>query len=279
MRPEPRSTAYWRRESTRRSLLALAAAILWIGGGCKLPDTAPAAESSGAAPAAVHAEAKHWSYVGETGPLHWGELDPEYALCTKGREQSPVDIRDPRRRRSLHALEFQYAPTKAVVVNNGHTIQANLEPGNRLVAENKRFELLQFHFHAPSEHSILGDSAPLEIHLVHKAADGELAVVGLMANDGEANAVLKDFMVMMPAKPGEGEKEISVDLAALVPDSPNYYTYRGSLTTPPCTEGVRWFVMKEPVSVSAEQVAALKKIVGDNARPIQPLYDRFVEEY
>jgi len=222
----------------------------------------------------------HWGYTGETGPEHWGDLSPDYAACKEGRSQSPVDLTgmvDV----ELPAIEFAYGPVPLEVLNNGHTIQANYASGSRISVAGKTYDLLQFHFHSPSENTINGKSFPLEAHLVHKAADGQLAVIGVMFEEGAGNAVLEKVWKVMPAKEGSVERaaDESVSVMELLPASKDYYAFDGSLTTPPCTEGVKWMVLKQPVSVSAEQVQHfLHTLHGSNNRPVQPLHGRVVSE-
>jgi carbonic anhydrase len=159
------------------------------------------------------------------------------------------------------------------VINNGHTIQVNLEPESSIDVGGKKFELAQFHFHTPSEHAFDGDRAAMEVHFVHKTAEGKLGVVGILMDEkGAANAALEPVFAAM-AKPGP----VAVDLPAILPRKHGYYAYEGSLTTPPCSEGVQWMVLKERLHVSPRQVKEFKKLFQANARPIQDLHDRVVE--
>ncbi|ETB81847.1 carbonic anhydrase, partial [Salmonella enterica subsp. enterica serovar Cerro str. CFSAN001690] len=201
----------------------------------------------------------HWEYSGEAGPAKWASLTPEYGQCA-GSNQSPVNLTGMVEAK-LAPLQFHYQTGGKTLVNNGHTIQVNYAPGSTLELDGMRFELKQFHFHAPSENLIEGKSYPLEGHLVHANDRGELAVVAVMFEPGRANAALSLAWQVLPAKAGEshGLKE-PVSAEQLLPAKRDYYRFSGSLTTPPCSEGVRWLVMKEPVQVSQAQIDAFKAV-------------------
>jgi carbonic anhydrase len=232
--------------------------------------------ASHAALAESHA---HWSYEGKTDAGHWAELDEGYATCKLGKNQSPINIETRRARRAdLKPIEFSYAQGAAEVVNNGHTIQVNVPNGGNISIDGKPYQLLQFHFHTPSEEKIDGKAYPLVAHMVHKNAEGKLAVVAVLFKQGAENRSLKPVFAAMPA--AEGEKAAlgnGFDPAALLPASRGYYAFTGSLTTPPCSEEVTWRVLKTPVEVSSSQLAAFRKLYPMNARPVQPLNDRSVE--
>ncbi len=233
-----------------------------------------------AAQASDHGHGVHWSYEGAGAPAHWGDLKSEYALCKGGKSQSPIDISGAQSG-DLEAISFDYAnATAEEMVNNGHTIKVSFEPGSSMSINGKQYNLLQFHFHSPSEHTIDGQAADMVAHLVHKADDGQLGVVGVMLNKGEANAVLAPLWEQMPKHKGdevyfEGD-EAKVDLSGFLPENAAYYNYSGSLTTPPCSEGVNWLVLQNPVSVSAEQVAAFTTLFAKSTRPVQPLNGRTI---
>lgn len=211
----------------------------------------------------AHAAHAHWSY-GEAA--QWGHLSPEYATCAAGANQSPIDLAGGVEAK-LPALEFAYGGKVTAAVNNGHALQLLADGENALVSDGKRYRFLQAHFHTPSEHTLGGKQFPAEIHFVHKSADGELAVVGVFFTEGKANAEYAKAVV--------GEQ---APLRALVGDG-GYFLYRGSLTTPPCSEGVRWHVMKAPLELSGEQMARLKSLFKEGtARPVQPLNGRFLLE-
>ncbi len=219
----------------------------------------------------------HWSYEGETGPEKWGELSTDFEACKIGENQSPIDITGASAA-DLPALQLNYNPTNYEIVNNGHTIQVNLKDAGKLVIGEDSYSLLQFHFHHPSEEAVDGERFPLVAHFVHKADDGELAVIGLLFSEGDKNALLSSVFANMPGEAkatvdGEGTLNPSEILGSEL----GYYTFTGSLTTPPCSEGVRWIVLKSPTTVGGEQLAAFKKLFPMNARPIQPLNDREIK--
>jgi carbonic anhydrase len=234
------------------------------------------------APAHAESEAPHggghWGYTGEAGPAHWGEMSEAYETCAAGRSQSPIDIG-----RAGHAdsapPRMQYGPTPLKIVNNGHTIQVNYGAGSTLVTDGKTYKLAQFHFHSPSEHHVDGKPRAMEAHLVHQADDGSLAVVGLLLQEGGANPFLEKIWPSIPTEVGH-EVEVPntmVNAADLVPARPGFFHYSGSLTTPPCSEGVRWFVIDEPGTVSEAQVKRFLGVIHENARPVQPLNGRVIE--
>ena len=221
--------------------------------------------------------APHWSYAGKSGPTHWAELESEFSSCKLGKTQSPIDIHAAKAS-ALAPIAFQYTPGAAEIVNNGHTVQVNLSGGGDIKLASGDYKLLQFHFHTPSEEAINGKHYPLVAHLVHKSASGELAVVAVLFKRGKENATLKRVFAELPAAAGEQHAlEQNMDLTALLPTNHAYYGFMGSLTTPPCSEGVHWQVLKQPVEVSARQLAAFKKLYAMNARPIQPLNGRSID--
>lgn len=223
----------------------------------------------------VH-ESVHWSYSGESGPDHWGELSQEFQTCEIGRNQSPIDVVNPVEA-ALAPIEIHYDGRTKEILNNGHTIQINVEPGSWLSADGARFDLAQFHFHSPSEHRVRGASFPFEVHFVHRNQAGELAVVGVVFREGAPDTQLASIWSALPAAESPATPvAVVVRELALMPDDLSYFQYNGSLTTPPCTEGVRWYVVQAVKSASPEQVAAFVKVVGTNARPPQPLNARHV---
>lgn len=217
-----------------------------------------------------------WGYEGNEGPSFWGDLSPEFALCAEGRAQSPIDINGAVET-ELVDIEFRYNESANRIANNGHTIQVNVDGGSHIVYNGIRYDLLQFHFHAPSEHTVDGEAAPMEIHFVHKDRNSNnLAVVGiLLTEDERENAAYAAVFDHMPAQ--VGAPEIAGDpiaLAELLPEKQGFYTYQGSLTTPPCSEVARWLLLDTPVELSAEQIAAYRALYDSNARPVQPLGKR-----
>ena len=216
----------------------------------------------------------HWGYEGEHGPEHWGSLDPGFAVCSNGREQSPIDLTGAERG-ALSEIVFEYGPSPISILNNGHTIQVDYQAGSGLVLDGARYGLVQFHFHHRSEHTVDGADFPLEMHLVHADADGALAVVGVLVEEGGANEALAPVFRQMPGEAGPAAMvEGTVDAAALLPGRRTTWRYAGSLTTPPCSEGVSWLVMTEPVTASRGQIEAFKALFPVNNRPVQPLNGR-----
>ncbi len=221
-----------------------------------------------------------WSYQGSTGPAHWGSEDPAYATCGIGQRQSPIDI-EQAERADLPALEFGYRPIPLVVTDTGFTMQVNVPPGSGGITVGKdHYELVQLHLHRPSEEKIRGQRYELVVHLVHKSADGKLAVVAVLFSRGKGNPVLKQVLENMPA-PGEKQKAVpgvTLDLAQLLPAARGYYTFEGSLSIPPCTEGVRWFVLKRVMQAKSGQILLFATRYPDNARPTQPTNGRKIEQ-
>lgn len=213
---------------------------------------------------------KHWGYTGETGPERWSTMKPEFSSCA-GKNQSPINVTGTIEA-DMAPVAFHYKAGGHEVVNNGHAIQVNVEAGSTIAVDGIQFDLKQFHFHSPSENRINGKSFPLEAHLVHADKDGNLAVVAVVFDEGKANPVVGTAWSQMPKEEG-GKNALPSKLSAsgLLPGSRDYYRYNGSLTTPPCTEGVRWIVMKKPMTVSKEQLLAFTSTLGfANNRPLQP---------
>jgi len=228
------------------------------------------------APLAQHA-GPHWSYQGGNGPDHWGALDKMFEACQVGHAQSPIDIRSPKPA-DLPTIQFAYQPTPLHIVNNGHTIQVNYAPGSFITVGDKRYQLKQFHFHHPSEERIDGKGFAMVAHLVHASDDGKLAVVAVLLDPGTANQAIATLWQHLPAHEGPELKldDVKFDVTGLLPQNRAYYTFAGSLTTPPCTEGISWFVLKTPAGLSQDQADAFGKIYPRDARPVQPLYGRAV---
>ena len=222
-----------------------------------------------------HTEKTHWGYAAENGPNVWGQLSPEYGLCSVGIHQSPIDLVNPTPA-ELPPITFNYRPTPLNIHNTGHTIQVAYQDGSWIEVDGTKYHLLQFHFHAPSEHTVTGNPYEMEMHLVHKSADGTLAVIGAFIKSGSVNAAFDTFWHRMPPVSGESVQDNSVLLNAfdLLPSTKYTYRYEGSLTTPPCSEGVKWFVLTTPVEMSHSQIAAFKAILYGNNRPVQPLNER-----
>lgn len=224
--------------------------------------------------AATACSSAHWGYTGAHGPEHWGDT---YAMC-RGTAQSPVDIRQTKTVAGGVPIAFDYRDSRLSVVNNGHTIQVDYDPGSAITVGGTRYELLQFHFHRPGEERVQGRAYPLSAHLVHRAADGTLAVVGVIFDEGAPQPMIDKIWAHLPMRAGQQRtvSNVRINAASLLPPDRSYYAYMGSLTTPPCSEGVRWHVLRTPVSVSAAQLRIFPFAM--NARPVQPLNDRVVEE-
>ena len=222
--------------------------------------------------------AAHWSYEGRGGPESWGQMKPEFAKCSSGSRQSPIDIRDGIKV-SLDAVQFDYKPSAFRVIDNGHTVQVNIAAGNSIEVMGRRYELLQFHFHRPSEERIDGKQFDMVAHLVHKDLEGRLAVVAVLLERGSAQPIVQSVWNNLPLERGdEVAAKLPLDMGALLPTERSYFTYMGSLTTPPCSEGVLWMVMKNPVQVSTEQIGIFSRLYPMNARPIQSASGRLIKE-
>lgn len=219
---------------------------------------------------------RNWTYGGDEGPAHWGELSPDNRPCNAGLQQSPIDLSS-----ALSATVDVPHPTwiparGGMVINTGKTIQVDVSNAGGITLDGIDYTLKQFHFHHPSEHTIDGKQVPLELHLVHAGKDGSLAVVGVLFTEGAANEALNDIWATVPGKEGKAAVAFQIDVSKLVPPSPEAFRYEGSLTTPPCSETVHWTVMAQPQTASPAQIAAFTQLFPWNARPVQPLNRRFV---
>jgi carbonic anhydrase len=211
-------------------------------------------------------------------PANWGGLEPRFRVCELGVEQSPIDLKGATRA-ELGQVRPYFQPMRMRVLNNGHTVQVNAEPGSYSEIAGSRYELLQFHFHHPSEHTLNGETFPLEVHFVHRGEQGQLAVLGVFFRQGNTNLELAKVFDSMPAdETPERETGVTLDPERLLPPSRAYYRYMGSLTTPPCSQNVLWTVFRDPIEASREQVQQFSQIFPLNARPIQPLNARFLLE-
>jgi len=214
-------------------------------------------------------------------------LAPSFGICSTGLEQSPIDIPNTSDPSPFGTVRLAYRETRLNVVNTGRTLQVNCDSGSALLLDGASYELLQFHFHTPSEHLLSGQAYPMEVHFVHCATAGDLAVLGVMLFGGDesnpmafepdaSNSLLEMLLALMPASPGQSSSPEASKMAQLLPGGKRYFTYMGSLTTPPCDEGVRWLVLAQPVVVGGTQVDRFKAVFGANARPLQPLNGRQV---
>ena len=223
-----------------------------------------------------------WSYTGDTGPDAWGELDESYASCVNGSEQSPINIEfsQVETQKTIENVETQYEPATFSMINNGHTIQVNsTTENNKMLLDETEYQLVQYHFHTPSEHQFNGKQYAMELHLVHQNDAGELAVLGLMIQEGTANEQLQSVWEAMPKEKTEEEIAVSgdINLQELLPEDQSFLYYNGSLTTPPCTEEVKWVIYEQPIEMSKEQIEAFQQIFPHhNHRPVQPLNEREV---
>ena len=226
---------------------------------------------------AQDAHPKHWGYTGEVGPEHWQQFGSDFGACGDGKNQSPVDLRN-FIDAQLPPIAFNYSAGGNQVVNNGHAIQVDYAPGSSIQVDGTEFTLKQFHFHAPSENHIDGKSFPMEAHFVHSDAKGNLAVVALMFEEGASNKVLEQVWPHVP-KDEDGQAPLAPAVAAadLIGTERDYYRYDGSLTTPPCSEGVRWFVLKRPATATGAQMKVVTDTLGQaNNRPVQPVNARAI---
>ena len=233
-----------------------------------------------AAAAGYGADAEHWSYSGPTGPAKWNTLEKGFAQCKLGQVQSPIDIPDEKARKGdLSPLLFNYKPSPLKIIDNGHTIQVNYAPGSVLSWEGKRYELVQFHFHKPGEEKIDGKGHEMDAHLVHQGPNGKLVVLAIQLDAGKENRLIRALWDNLPKEKGKENvvEAVKINALDLLPDNKGYYLYAGSLTTPPCSEDVTWFVLKTPVQVSPDQLARFARFYPMNARPVQPLNDRDIQ--
>jgi carbonic anhydrase len=220
----------------------------------------------------------HWSYEGKEGPIHWGDISEEFKTCKLGKSQSPLDIETKLvKKSSLGAIKTNYKASAAELVNNGHTIQVNLKDGGSADLGGKEYKILQFHFHTPSEEKVDGKAYPINAHLVHKSADGKLGVIGVFFKEGKENTALKDIFSNLPKTESKASLSKNFNAADLLPQSTAYYSYTGSLTTPPCSEDVSFFILKNPIELSSNQLASFKQVFKMNARPVQPLNGRVIQ--
>ncbi len=241
--------------------------------------SAMAGAQTSAAPTAA-GDTTFWNYQGKTGPLGWDKLNPAFEACSKGHEQSPIDIRGAHLNKELKPIEFHYIGGPVTLENNGHTVVVHVDPGSYMVANGVRYNLIEFDFHHPSEEAIKGKFADMSIHLLHRSADGKLAVVAvrLIEDRGQGSAALATLWQHLPQKVGTIDKITDMfNPGGLLPDDRGYWTYTGSLTTPPCTEGVEWFVFEQELTVSRQQWQAFANLYKVNTRELQDPHGRRIE--
>jgi carbonic anhydrase len=228
-----------------------------------------------------HGGEVHWSYADENGPQAWGKLKPDFNICALGKRQSPINIEESYTLQGpAEPLLFHYQPSSGSVVNNGHTIQVDLYGDNTLTVRDSTYKLVQFHFHHPSEEQINYRGFAMVAHLVHKNAEGQLAVVAVLLDPGVANTLIHKVWTYMPLDTGDRVRMPTglIDMNELLPKDQRYYQFMGSLTTPPCTEGVLWLVLKQPTPVSREQIKLFSQLFPHNARPVQAVNGRPVRD-
>jgi len=228
----------------------------------------------------------HWGYEGAEGPSKWGTLSQKWTICGEGHSQSPIDI-EKTVKADLPALSAEFKPATmqiihhehmADVINTGHSIQVNYTGGDSLKIGDEQFKLIQYHFHSPSEHTVAGKHYALEMHLVHKSDDGKLAVAGVFIEEGRHNAAFDPILSNLPKSKSEEHhlEQMKVDVDDLLPTKSTTYRYDGSLTTPPCSEGVKWIILTTPIQLSADQIGTFRSVIDGNSRPVQQLYGRSV---
>lgn len=222
--------------------------------------------------------ATHWGYDGSNGPRAWATLSAEYAECGVGRRQSPIDlpVTAGTERAADATMHVFHHPHAVDVANNGHTLQVTYDDGDSLALDGVEYQLVQYHFHAPSEHTFAGQHFPLEVHLVHRAPSGALAVVGVMVENGPPNAAFDALTAHLPTATGASThlERVAVDIDRLLPETRHAFRYTGSLTTPPCTEGVNWLVLRTPVAIAPAQIERLAGVLHHNNRDVQARHGR-----
>ncbi|MEN3274682.1 MAG: carbonic anhydrase [Massilia sp.] len=249
-----------------------------VAAAAKARKLAEARRKKEAAIAAAPKISHHWDYEGEFGPENWGKINPAWSQCGTGKRQSPIDIRDGMKV-DLAEIDFNYGPSSFTEIDNGHTVQVNVGSGNFMTVGPETYELVQFHFHRPSEERINGKGTEMVVHLVHRGAGGKLAVVAVLLERGKANEAIQTVWNNIPLEKGQlGAPGLEIDPLELLPNQREYYTYMGSLTTPPCTENVLWMVMKQPMTASPAQMALFSRLYPLNARPVQASEGRMVKE-
>ena len=277
----PRLSEREREEQAEADLSAKIAARLAImraNQAARVAAAAKAKKAAAAVAAAPKVYSNHWSYEGESGPANWGRINPEWAKCSTGNRQSPIDIRDGMKV-DLEQITFDYKPSSFNVTDNGHTVQVMLSGGNFITVANRMYELVQFHFHRPSEERINGKGYEMVLHMVHKDAEGHLAVIALLLERGKPQPVVQTVWNNLPLEKYDTmAPSVVLDPMDLIPARRDYFTFMGSLTTPPCTEGVLWLVMKEAVQASPAQMALFARLYPMNSRPVQPGSGRVIKE-
>jgi carbonic anhydrase len=243
--------------------------------------TAAAASKTTKMVTEAHSAEVHWDYEGEAGPQAWGKLRSDFSLCALGKRQSPINIEDGSTLQGpAEPVLFNYTPSNGTVVNNGHTIQVDVQGDNSITVRGARYKLVQFHFHSPSEEQVNGKRTAMVAHLVHKNDDGQLAVVAVLLEPGVANPLIDKVWTYMPLEVNDRvrmPREL-LNLNELLPTDQRYFQFMGSLTTPPCSEGVLWTVLKQPMQISKVQYRLFTQLYPNNARPVQAVNGRSVRD-
>lgn len=225
---------------------------------------------------------QEWTYGEDAGPENWGSLDPAFQTCADGTEQSPINLEfsEVTESSDRERVELNYQAGEFSLANDGHTLMAHAaKPDNVLSIEDNNYKLMQFHFHTPSEHQFNGEHYEMELHLVHQNKEGELAVAGIMIKEGAENETLMPVWNKFPKEETDSNIPVEnlIDVQELLPEDADLFHYNGSLTTPPCSEQVKWMIYEKPISMSSEQIKQFQNIFGENHRPVQSLNDREVE--
>ncbi len=223
------------------------------------------------------AESGQWSYSGPNGPARWGKLEKDFATCASGQMQAPIDIPDAHvRKGDLPPLLFNYKPSPLSIVDDGHTIEVSIAPDSWLTVEGRRYQLVSIEFHKPSEIKVSGKAYDMAAHFLHKDKDGHVAILAVPLAQGKENPLVKTLWTYLPLGKGKPNvvATVKINATGLLPSNKDYYAFAGSLSAPPCTENVQWYVLKTPETVSPEQIARFAKLYPMNARPVQPLNDR-----
>lgn len=270
------------RINKRVSRILISTMVLSVMAGCGNNVQSDKAEVKQETSTTGIAHQAHWSYEGETSPEHWAELDELFTTCSTGTAQSPINILHEKVKddESLSPIKVEYSPSQVAIINNGHTIQVNLKnQDNPIIIEGKTYTLQQFHFHLPSEHEVDGKHADMELHFVHQSEEGTLAVLSVLITKGTENAELNKLWSVLPTEESKQETAIesTFDLNKLLPADLHSFRYQGSLTTPPCSEGVQWIVLENPVQWSEEQIGKFEAIFPHDNRPVQTLGDREID--
>jgi carbonic anhydrase len=229
-----------------------------------------ASAQQAAAPASTAQSGADWGYYGKKGPYNWGKLDPSYSACSKGKLQSPIDIRNAKPDPTLQPIEFHYLSGPVQMVNTGHTVRINTTPGSYIISGGVRYDLVEFHFHHPAEDLVDGKLSDMVIDLVHKNSDGHLAIIAVRLNEGRVNGALAALWPRLPRTPGATVAiQEPFNPLGLLPADRRYWSFPGSITVPPCTEPVSWLSMQTPTELSQDQLDAFARLYPDNARPVQ----------